>query len=203
MAKKTIRDLFVKLGNIFTDFYIINNIYILPGPKSDETTKGYYYSILTGDMVELCREQFNNDSIIFIESVRDTKDDMRKVKFIENEEEKENIYKKLKEYQKNFENDIYNEKITWNDMLFTTEQIDSIFKNSESITMSLYNNKSEETNVVISKTLFPLLTEKTLDGLYYAYIDKYDGGTELHQLLIEFFYEYFQLNMRYLFIPLE
>ena len=61
MAKKTIRDLFVKLSNFFTDFYIIYNYYVLPGDKSDETTRGYYYCTLEPDIMDTsCKNRFRN-----------------------------------------------------------------------------------------------------------------------------------------------
>ena len=49
--------------------------------------------------------------------------------------------------------------------------------------------------------MFPMVTEKTIDKLVYAY-DTYEENSELNQLLVIHDTEYFQLMMRYLFIPM-
>lgn len=206
MAKKTIRDLFVKLSNFFTDFYIIYNYYILPGDKSDETTRGYYYCILEPDIMELCRKlNPNGTDIIHVNSVRNAKDNMDLISFISDQNEKKKIINKLTEYKNKFETDT--SELYWDYLHFNEDEKKALF-NSESIifTVNMYDENQDvcgQTSVVISKTLFPLLTEKTFNSLFYSYIDNYSGNNELHQLLFEFHYEYFQLNMRYLFIPLE
>ena len=200
MAKKTIRDLFVKLSNFFTDFYIINNLYVLPGDKSDESTRGYYYCILEPDMIELCREiNSNSDDIIYVKSVRDAKDNMNLIQFITDTDKKQKIIDKLNNYKNKFETDTSN--VSWDYLHFTDDEKRALF-NSESLTLDIDCGKTK-TSMVISKTLFPLLTEKTFNSLFYSYIDNYNNSNELHQLLFELHYEFFQLNMRYLFIPLE
>lgn len=207
--KKTIRDLFVKLSNFFTDFHIIYNYYVLPGDKSDETTRGYYYCILEPDMMELCYEiNPNGTDIIHVNSVRDAKDNIDLIRFISDQNEKKKIIDKLAEYKKKFETDT-SDVLYWDYLyLRLTEDEKKALFNSESIKflVNIFDENHDitgQTSVVISKTLFPLLTEKTLNSLFYGYVDNYNENNELRQLLFKFNYEYFQLNMRYLFIPLE
>ena len=73
--------------------------------------------------------------------------------------------------------------------------LEKIFTNNESV--NLFSDKRE---IIISKTIFPLITAKTINNVYYTFGDIDSRG--LNTLYIQYDHEYFQLNMKYFYLPL-
>ena len=196
MAKKDIvRDVLVKLTNIFSlDLYVVHNYYVLAGNKSNDANRGYYICALEPDVINETEKVFPKDKIVYIPSIKNAKDNIQSIEILTNEED-------IKRIELVVEKQIYQfrKPLTWESFHFTEEEIDTLFKSSQSI--SLFKNDENRSEVIISKSMFPMVTEKTIDKLVYAY-DTYEENSELNQLLVIHDTEYFQLMMRYLFIPM-
>ena len=122
---------------------------------------------------------FKKNEPIFIEEILDTE----AIKNIENI-----VNTNLSEINKVTE---------WSTFNFTDEEIESLFKEGRSLTL----NENEDSSVIISKSIFPLITEKTINVVTYAYTN-YDTDGSLNQVIMSYDYELFQFVMRYLYIKL-
>ena len=87
----------------------------------------------------------------------------------------------------------------WSTFNFTDDEISNIFDDAKSFT--LFENDSDKSPIIISKSIFPLITEKTINNTRYSYTKEIDENN-LNQITIVYDYELFQLVMRYLYLKI-
>lgn len=187
MAKFTFNDLMTKISNIFkSDLYIINNKYCIGGADSEDKNITQILCLLNQESSNLVKEQFPDTDIIYIKDVKKIKENFD-----------ENIELKIFESEKN---DLLNkrDKImklvlnidSWKSFEFTESDITDIFTDGK--TFEMFTEDSNIPNLTISKTLFPMVKEKTVNQLFYQIFIP-DNEYELIQLVTSFDTEWFQI----------
>ena len=194
-TKIDFKTLLMKLVNVFPkDMYLVHNWCAIAGKDSNDENMGTYICILDADVRALLDGLFPNKPILYVPSVREAKTDISKVDEVLN-----NIT--IKSIEKQIENitNIFNEITTWDTFNFNNDEIISLFDNAESL--SLFENDTDREPVIISKSIFPLISEKTINDVKYAY-RKYDTDDTLNQLILDYGYDLFQLIMIYVYLKL-
>ena len=180
-----------KLVSVFpNDVYIVHNKYIIAGDKSEENTVGYYFCIFQNDVFMEWKKLYPDNPVIYIKSLRESKIS-REVEFITDTSLMQSLKKKIETYI----NETVNVDKSWERFEFKDDMLEKIFTNNESV--NLFSDKRE---IIISKTIFPLITAKTINNVYYTFGDIDSRG--LNTLYIQYDHEYFQLNMKYFYLPL-
>lgn len=194
-TKVDFKTLLMKIVNIFPkDMYLVHNWCAIAGEESDVENRGFYFCILEPEVRELLNKLFPNNPTLYIKSVRETKTDISKVQEILDEKTLKNIDNIVDSYMSRMNSDY-----EWSNFNFDEEEISSLFNNGESLT--LFENDENKSSIIISKSLFPLITEKTINNVKYAYTENVDNS-ELNQIIMTYEYELFQLVMRYLYLKI-
>lgn len=189
--KDLVKESMTKLVSVFpNDVYIVHNKYIIAGDKSEENTVGYYFCIFQNDMFMEWKKLYPDNPVIYIKSLRESKIS-REVEFITDTSLIQSLEKKIETYV----NETINADKSWKRFEFKDDMLEKIFTNNESV--NLFSDKKE---IIISKTIFPLITAKTINNVYYTFGDIDSRG--LNTLYIQYDHEYFQLNMKYFYLPL-
>ena len=189
--KDLIKESMTKLVSVFpNDVYIVHNKYIIAGDKSEENTVGYYFCIFQNDVFMEWKKLYPDNPVIYIKSLRESKIS-REVEFITDTSLIQSLEKKIETYI----NETVNVDRSWERFEFKDDMLEKIFTNNESV--NLFSDKRE---IIISKTIFPLITAKTINNVYYTFGDIDSRG--LNTLYIQYDHEYFQLNMKYFYLPL-
>lgn len=190
-TKDLIKESMTKLVSIFpNDIYIIHNRYVLAGDKSEENTVGYYFCIFDNDVFMEWKKAYPDNPVLYIKSLRESKIS-REVETITDKNTIESLEKKVEMCV----NETINVDRQWARFEFSEDDIQKIFTNNES-----FNLFTDSKEVIISKTIFPLITAKTINNVYYTFGETDSRG--LNTLYIQYDYEYFQLNMKYFYLPL-
>lgn len=189
--KDLVKESMTKLVSVFpNDVYIVHNKYIIAGDKSEENTVGYYFCIFQNDVFMEWKKLYPDNPVIYIKSLRESKIS-REVEFITDTSLIQSLEKKIETYV----NETINADKSWKRFEFKDDMLEKIFTNNESV--NLFSDKKE---IIISKTIFPLITAKTINNVYYTFGDIDSRG--LNTLYIQYDHEYFQLNMKYFYLPL-
>ena len=189
--KDLVKESMTKLVSVFpNDVYIVHNKYIIAGDKSEENTVGYYFCIFQNDVFMEWKKLYPDNPVIYIKSLRESKIS-RDVEFITDTSLMQSLKKKIETYI----NETVNVDKSWERFEFKDDMLEKIFTNNESV--NLFSDKRE---IIISKTIFPLITSKTINNVYYTFGDIDSRG--LNTLYIQYDHEYFQLNMKYFYLPL-
>lgn len=189
--KDLVKESMTKLVSVFpNDVYILHNKYIIAGDKSEENTVGYYFCIFQNDVFMEWKKLYPDNPVIYIKSLRESKIS-REVEFITDASLIQSLEKKIETYV----NETVNVDKSWERFEFKDDMLEKIFTNNESV--NLFSDKRE---IIISKTIFPLITAKTINNVYYTFGDIDSRG--LNTLYIQYDHEYFQLNMKYFYLPL-
>ena len=189
--KDLVKESMTKLVSVFpNDVYIVHNKYIIAGNKSEENTVGYYFCIFQNDVFMEWKKLYPDNPVIYIKSLRESKIS-REVEFITDTSLIQSLEKKIETYI----NETVNIDKSWERFEFKDDMLEKIFTNNESV--NLFSDKRE---IIISKTIFPLITAKTINNVYYTFGDIDSRG--LNTLYIQYDHEYFQLNMKYFYLPL-
>lgn len=189
--KDLVKESMTKLVSVFpNDVYIVHNKYIIAGDKSEENTVGYYFCIFQNDVFMEWKKLYPDNPVIYIKSLRESKIS-REVEFITDASLIQSLEKKIETYV----NETINADKSWKRFEFKDDMLEKIFTNNESV--NLFSDKRE---IIISKTIFPLITAKTINNVYYTFGDIDSRG--LNTLYIQYDHEYFQLNMKYFYLPL-
>lgn len=190
-TKDLIKESMTKLVSIFpNDIYIIHNRYVLAGDKSEENTVGYYFCIFDNEVFMEWKKVYPDNPVLYIKSLRESKIS-REVETITDKNTIESLEKKVEMCV----NETINVDRQWTRFEFSEDDIQKIFTNNESFNLFI-----DSKEVIISKTIFPLITAKTINNVYYTFGETDSRG--LNTLYIQYDYEYFQLNMKYFYLPL-
>ena len=197
MAKFTIETLLTKLSNVFkADLYIIQNQFCIGGTESEENNIGTSIVVLDPDRIELCKETFGNHDIVYINDIKKAKEDLQShIKTKMNKQDEESVLS-----TKNFLMKLVMKTEIWKSFEFTEEDIVSIFKNGDG--KKLFEDEPDIPTVTISKSLFPMVTEKKASTLVYQiYVPK--NKNELVNLITYFNTEWFQIYTLFQYINIE
>lgn len=193
--KVDLETLLMKILNVFPkDIYILHNWCAIAGDESDGENRGFYLCILNEDVREMLNLTFPNNPTLYIKNLRDAKKDLSLVQEIIDEKIVNVIETKVDEFMTSFKS-----ITSWDNFNFSEEDTLKIFKNGESFI--LFENDENKVPVIISKSLFPLITEKTINSVIYN-CGKYNENNELNQITMVYDYELFQLVMRYLYLDI-
>ena len=192
MKKDFAKDLLVKMSKVFpTDVYFVNNRYALPGPISFESNAGIYVCVFNPDMTEALRKLFPENPVLFSSSIKKT----GLVDVMEVIEEPEII----KAVQRNIDDILgqFDNATGWENFDLNEEQLTDLYDNYK--TISLFKEEKDKPEIVIGKSLFPLITKKTMNDVIYTF-KEFSKKDSLHSLLLNYDGEYFSLKMMYLIL---
>lgn len=185
--------LLTKLKNVFkTDMYIIENLYCIGGEESESKNVGTNICILPFETCVYLQDKFGkHNQVIYIPNIANAK------KFYNTAQEylyfKTNIDALTKKELLN-RSKILNDKIrkvsTWKSFNFTSEEIKALFTDKEGII--LFSDDKELPEVYVSKSIYPMITEKNIANLYYS-PTKEDKKNNIYGFITSFDTKFFQL----------
>lgn len=194
-VKVDFKTLMMKLVNIFPkDMYLIHNWCAIAGEESDVENRGSYFCILEPNVREMLNKTFPNNPVIYIKSVRETKTDLTKVTEILDEK----ILNKLNETTESFMKSVKND-YGWDEFNFSESEISDLFDDGKSIT--IFEDRDDIPSMIISKSIFPMITGKTINKVRYMY-NKYEDNEELNQIIMIYDYDLFQFVMSYHYLKI-
>ena len=194
-VKIDFKTLMMKLNNIFPkDMYLIHNWCAIAGEESDVENRGSYFCILESDVREFLNKTFPNNPVLYIKSVRETKTDLTKLTEILDEK----ILNRLNEVTESFMNIIKND-YGWDTFNFSESEISDLFDDGKSIT--IFEDHDDISPMIISKSIFPLITGKTINDVRYMY-NKFEDNEELNQIIMIYDYDLFQFVMLYHYLKI-
>ena len=192
-SKIDFKTLMMKLVNIFPkDMYLVHNWCAIAGEDSDVENRGNYLCIFEPDVRELLNKLFPNNPTIYIKSIRDAKTDISKLQEILDIRTIKTIDSTVNELMSSF-----NSLTTWDTFNFSESEISSLFDEAQSLL--LFEDDVNKPSIIISKSIFPLITEKTINDVKYSYSKDIDD-INLNQIIMSYEYDLFQLVMNYRYI---
>lgn len=206
MRNKSLKEILVKLKNVYpADVWIYrtkNKSYICKeGKLTFNKLYGNYVSILEPKWGEVFAEVIDEE-LIYIPSVDEFK------KWADNEEDEREITQLYTAYKdeetiKNISDEIQEKlEITDNIGEWKSFTEDPSFVNEVFVEKGIYSLSLPANNEMIrlGKPSLPLVTEKTVDKLYYYTF--YDDKLKLWSLYMKFNFTHFQLFMYYKAVPM-
>jgi hypothetical protein len=173
--------------------YIINNQYVIGGSESEENNSGYYLCRLSPCVIEVCKDLFDSNKIYYISNIKNAKDKLNDyLSEVKNKSEIEDINKRIQDML-----DCINKTETWKSFNFSENDITNLFENN--ISMNLFQDNKKIPEITISKSLFPLVTEKNVSDLYY----NITTDKEYNELIVSLDFPLFQLYMVYKYIDIN
>lgn len=187
MAKVTLKDILSKVSNIFkNDIYIYKRRYIVGGAISEARNISRFFCVVNIDLLELMDIIPEEPELVYLEDVKKMKEKVGESLVTEiNDSTKDEIISFI-----NTTIHKVNKVKEWDNFGWSEEDISKIFDNNE--TFLLFENDKKNPNVLISKSLFPLVTKKNCDKLYY-HTNLPKEKTDLIELIISFDHELFQI----------
>lgn len=189
--KSIIEDMLTKVVKVFpTDIHIVFNTYIIGGTKSEESTSGYFICRISDKLKDEMNNIFDSKKVYYISNIRTDKSDVNKNAHILPDNESIPVAYKI-----NYLNDIISKVEIWSPLLMSQNDIDKLFDDNS--TIELFSNNDKIPSLLLGKNMFPTLTEKTLDKLYYSYLGVKD---DYNQVLFNMNTDYFELYMLYRYL---
>ena len=192
MAKEiTVPDVLLKLSYIFSkDMYLINSIYCIGGTETEDSTVGKTICRLSPNITDIFVDYFGNSPAIYF-------DNLKKAKSVYGTEEE---YKYIKvQMEDRYKKQLYDRKDnlmkiidsikSWDQFTLTEEQITAVIDNGETIT--LFEDNNEIPDVLVSKTIFPMIKSKDFANLYYS-VSKARNLKNMYILVLSYDHEIFQ-----------
>ena len=198
MAKeKTDRELInvilTKIKNVFkTDIGIINYKYVVGGPESEAANPGKYLVILEPEWTELLRRLIPDNNFIYINNIINAKkedDYCAKECPFNYRHDMQTMMESLLEAQKGGEFQRFE---------LNEDQLKYFFNNQLTITFKKKTDNLADIN--INKTMFPMLTEKTLGNLSYYVKEKDELLTDM---ITQYISEWFIIVSKFEYICLD
>ena len=188
MAKALDLDtLLTKIGSIFkSDCYFINNMYCIGGHESEEKNVTQIVLYMTPEAMTVLKESFPENDYVYIKNVKEAKKDLEKnVSFHIFESEKEELQRNLRKVLDEVE-----KSETWKNFEFSEEEAEYIF--TDGYSLELFGEDTGIPPVTVGKNLFPMVTIKRLDTLFYD-VHVPESKDELVNLITSMNMEYFQI----------
>lgn len=190
MAKKekelSLNDVLTKISNVFkTDMYVLDYCHCMGGIESEEKTVGENLLMLSPNTIEIFKESFPDHSNIFFKDIKKSKQDLQE--FIETKirENEMNEVSKRRNILLNF----IKKCDKWENFHFSEEQINVLYK--ECGTLELFGDDKDKSTILISKSIFPMITEKNINDVCYHVLDDKNDG--MGNLMLSYDTDYFQI----------
>ena len=192
MAKEiTVPDILLKLSYIFTkDMYLINNRYCIGGAETEDDLVSKCICILPPDIGNLFIDYFGANQVIYFENIKKakssygTEDEYKYVKI----RLEERIKKQLTDNKDNLMK-IINSIKGWDQFNLNEDQINSIMNDGN--TLVLFKDDPEIPDVIISKSIFPLVKSKDFNNIFYS-VFKARNLKNMYTLILNYDYSIFQ-----------
>lgn len=198
MAKEiTLNDILTKISNILkTDMYLMDYSYCIGGKESEEKTVGENILFLSPIAIELFKKQFPENPNVFFIDIKKSKGDLEEFcKKDISENEKEEYIKR-----RDFLIHIIKNQDEWDSFSFTEEEIDILYK--ECGTIELFKDDKKRNAVIISKSIFPMVTEKDINNVCFTVFDD-KNDEDMGNLLLSYDSEYFQIYSLIRFVKMN
>lgn len=166
----TLDTLLTKLVNIFKkDMYIVDCKYCIAGDESEKESQGKQICILEDPCVKVIMTEFPDCNAIYVSNVRKAKNERDLIQTDLTED-------KLMELRKEYTDilTVAQGNTVWRSFEFTDDMVQALFREGKIVPLPV-KNKNDPV-MVVSKNLFPLITEKRLSSVVYN-IKKDNTGT--------------------------
>lgn len=182
-----LKDLFVKLTYPFrNDSFILDRKYVVGGPESELNNVGSCMCVLKQDAVDtLTRELPDIGEIVMVEDIAAVKTNKNKgIKYDVPEAEKYIASEKIESI-----NEILGKVGSWDTLNLSEKEFDDFF--NKGLSLDMFADDKRIPTVKISKAVFPMLSEKTVDNFYFKYL--YLEDADLNAFVTRLEHEYFTL----------
>ena len=193
---KKLEKLCIKISNVFTDFYILKNGYLV----SLDVTKPFIIQI-DEDYVHLFEELCGKFKILHLWDIKNFKKDMNNyISEVTSNTEATKVVNLLSERI-----DIINKCDKWESFKLSDSDEDneklilSLFKKNDYINFKPIDNL-DGPEIILTKSLLPLVSEKNYEDLYYA-SKKLDS--DLYAIIFDFKFTMFKLYMVHHYISID
>ena len=194
---KKIRDLFVKLSNVYrNDLYIFGLRYVYPGKKSFGRLNGKVVCILNDEYVSLLEKVFGRQDVR-IANIRVFKDDFGAFDPFPNSTERSDCVKLATDVSNGLETS-WDFKFSENE----TEHAELVERFLDTnLICRLKDPKMECPDVMLGASMIPCCSAKTIDKILYR-MDYFTTVDEqkIYQLLMELQFTHFRILMQYFYI---
>lgn len=181
---KNIRDVFVKLKNVFPkDLYIMNNKFVCAGKESANEKAGVYVCILEEKQIDFLNYILNKEKTYYIKVVDTFKEDFTTgLSEVDNTEEiRTHIENMIEEF---------NQDLVWVPAVDQPDLVTTIFDDKKN-----YELVVNDITFIIGKPLLPIVSKANIKNLMFNAI--YDEELELNTLRMDLRFTHFQLLMKY------
>ena len=95
--------------------------------------------------------------------------------------------------------DMIKNECGWKTFNFSESEISDLFDDGKSIT--IFEDNDDIPPMIISKSIFPLITGKTINDVRFMY-NNYEDNEELNQIIMIYDYDLFQFIMTYHYLKI-
>lgn len=189
--KSLVEDMLTKMVKVFpSDIHILCNKYIIGGTKSEESTSGYFMCSISNKLKSEMEDTFDSKKVYYFNNIRTDKSDIDKNAIVLSDEESVAVAYKI-----NYLNNIISNVEVWTPLLINEADREKLFDDNSSI--ELFSDNDEIPSLLLGKNMFPTLSEKTMDRLYYSYLGVKD---DYNQVLFNINTDYFEIYMLYRYL---
>ena len=187
MAKITLKDILSKLSNIFkNDIYIYKKRYIVGGHISEPRNVTRFLCVLNVEYIEFLNCIPDNIDLVYLADIKKSKETFETDI---TSEISSDIKEEIISFIKVTENKIDCVK-AWDNFGLSDEDKSILFEESD--LFLLFENEPKYPSVLISKTIFPLVTIKNCDKLYF-HVNLPKEKKDLVELITSFDFDLFQI----------
>lgn len=187
MAKILLKDILSKLSNIFkNDIYIYKKRYIVGGHISESRNVTRFLCVLNVEYIELFNCIPEEDELVYLLDIKKSKDTFQSD--ITNNID-DNTKEEIISFIKTTEHKIDSVK-SWDNFDWNDKDKITLFEDNDSLL--LFENSKKYPSVLISKTIFPLITIKNCDNLYF-HVNLPKEKKDLVELMTSFDFDLFQI----------
>jgi hypothetical protein len=170
-------------------------MYCVGGIESESKNESQILLLFDTDVIEILKELFPDNPYIWITDIKGIKTDFNScVKYLDKENELEFELKRVQRLV-----DIMNNVKSWNTFDFTQEEKNSLL--DERDTLILFKDNDKIPSLKVAKSLFPMVTDKNIDTLYYSIISKKDA--QVTEMVTSLSTDYFQVYNLIQYISLD
>lgn len=196
--EKKLLNLCTKMSNVFNDIYILQQGYVL----SLDVEKPFIIQ-LDKEYIDFFEELCGSFKILHLWDIKKFKKEKDKdtyIKIVSSNSETQMVVNKLSEYIENI-----NKCTSWENFTLSDDEdknaqlLLSLFKNNDYINFKP-NDIKESPDIILTKSLLPLVTNKNYTDLYYS-THKIDS--DLFLIVFDFDFSLFKLYMCHYYIPIK
>lgn len=214
MTKKELNNLKLflnKVKRVFQeDIMVYHNYYIIGGVESQEKLDGMVLLIIDDDYKKLLSYVLNENNSYYIPNMDKFREE------VNNDAEEYTTYEQIDDVDFKIPNsyddeaiietllsETSNPDVVWHKLSDQSKISEMFFDSKLTYDLPLYDKdgKTEIDTIVISKSLFPNISEKNIDSIFY--FSEYIEDRDLYATYFDFRYDYYQMLCRFFSIPLK